>query len=240
MDAGDVNGAYNLGLLCAEQGAYRAGRAVVPAGRVRRAPRGRQRARRSCCCRAGTRRAPSRGSPRPPRPGASTPPSTSGILYAGRGEDRRRAAVVRAGGGAPGTPRRRSRSASRGCGTGTSGTPSGICGARRAAAAPRPRTGWPRCSTRGGRRRPRMSSGSRRTRRPSARSGTSGRRPRGIGGRRCGSGCWPPAGATWWRRPGGTGRPRRPGPVTARSTSGCCWPGRGVSREAARVVDPGG
>ncbi|CAM5368287.1 hypothetical protein STENM327S_01903 [Streptomyces tendae] len=71
---------------------------------------------------------------------------------------------------------------------------SGICGARRGAAARRPRTASRPCSTPGGRRCPRTRSGSRWTRRASARSGTSGRPRRGTAGLRCGWACSRPLG----------------------------------------------
>ena len=70
-----------------------------------------------------------------------------------------------------------------------------------------------------------------------------GGRPRGTGGRRCGSGCWPPRGAMWWRRLGGTARRRRPGRRNGAFNLGLLLAREGSEPEAAlwwaRAADAG-
>ncbi len=154
---------------------------------------------RSCCFRSGTGRG--RAVVLQGREAGSVDAAFNlGILHAGRGArtTRRRRCGGTSGRLPPGTPRRRCRSVSRGCGTGTSWRPSGICGVRRGAVARRPRTGWPPCSTPGGRRRPRTSSGSRRGGRirgvvragclPRASAGPGAGRDARRGSGRCGGG----------------------------------------------------
>ena len=212
-------------------GPDRAGRAVVPPGRVRRAPRGRQRAGRPAAPARRRGRAPSRGSPRPPRRAASTPRSTSasctpgaarttrGALRwyeraaaAGHTEAALQVGIARLRDGDEQEAERHLRCAA---GGGSAEAAFRLAArARRAAAA-------------GGRARAR-------------RAGAGEDRVRGVvrAGRRAGAPARPGAGRHARRGPRRRGRggalvPRgRRGraAATAPSTSGCCWPARAASR----------
>ena len=193
-----------------------------------------------CCSRAATRPGAEPWFSKAAEAGSVDAAFNLGILYAG---PRRRGPTPCAGTSArrpPGTPRRRSRSASRGCGTATSRRPSGICGARRAAAAPRPRTGWRPCSTRGARAAARPRWGSPRAEKTECeewyeRAAEQGHRRAQVRVGHAGGGA---AGdvveaARWYREAAEAGQPQRR--VQPRA---CCWPGRAASRRR-RCGGPG-